>query len=265
MTERAAAGARDDAAEPTAPRRGRRWGRIIAVALAPVLLSSPWWGPSALSRLAFFQVRRVEIDGVRYLTPGEIVARLAVDTTRSVWDDLEPLERRVAEMPQVGAVRIERKLPGTLRVVVTEKVPVALVPSRDGFDVYDVDGTRLPIDPSRVARLDVPVVSVADSSLLRLLGAVRADQPRLFARLSELRRVGKDELLLRITRVTSWSGLTVDTAAPRQVTLPVRAMADVTVSRLADIFPVEHDLARRQARVAEIDLRYRDQVIARLQ
>jgi hypothetical protein len=42
-------------------------------------------------------------------------------------------------------------------------------------------------------------------------------------------------------------------------------MADVTVSRLADIFPVEHDLARRQARVAEIDLRYRDQVIARLQ
>jgi hypothetical protein len=35
--------------------------------------------------------------------------------------------------------------------------------------------------------------------------------------------------------------------------------------RLADIFPVESDLARRQARVKELDLRYRDQVIARLQ
>jgi len=40
---------------------------------------------------------------------------------------------------------------------------------------------------------------------------------------------------------------------------------DVTPERLAEIFPVEADLARRQARVAELDLRFRDQVIARLQ
>ena len=260
----------DDALAPaaaSAPRRGRRWGRIVAVLLAPVLLSSPWWGPSALSRLEFFQVRRVEIDGVRYLTPKEIVARLAVDTTRSVWDDVESLERRVAELPQVASVRVERKLPGTLRVVVTERVPVALVPTRDGFNVYDADGTSLPIDPSRVGGLDVPVIAAADSSLLRLLGAVRLDQPRLFARLSELRRVGRDELLLRISRAAEFAvsdSLTPSGPRPSS-TLPVRAMADVSVSRLADIFPVEHDLARRQARVAEIDLRYRDQVIARLQ
>jgi len=37
------------------------------------------------------------------------------------------------------------------------------------------------------------------------------------------------------------------------------------VDRLADIFPVENDLARRQVHVDELDLRYRDQVIARLQ
>jgi hypothetical protein len=42
-------------------------------------------------------------------------------------------------------------------------------------------------------------------------------------------------------------------------------MGDITVERLGDILPVEADLARRQARVAELDLRYRDQVIARLQ
>ena len=47
--------------------------------------------------------------------------------------------------------------------------------------------------------------------------------------------------------------------------LPVRAMLDVTPDRLAEIFPVEADLAKRQARVAELDLRFRDQVIARLQ
>ena len=46
---------------------------------------------------------------------------------------------------------------------------------------------------------------------------------------------------------------------------PVRAMQDITVERLAEVEPVEMDLARKQVRVAEIDLRYRDQVIARLQ
>ena len=33
---------------------------------------------------------------------------------------------------------------------------------------------------------------------------------------------------------------------------------------VSDIEPVERDLARRQLRAAELDLRYRDQVIARL-
>jgi hypothetical protein len=45
----------------------------------------------------------------------------------------------------------------------------------------------------------------------------------------------------------------------------VRLPVGLSVERLADIFPVESDLARRQVRVGEIDLRYRDQVIARLQ
>jgi hypothetical protein len=45
----------------------------------------------------------------------------------------------------------------------------------------------------------------------------------------------------------------------------VRLPIGLSVERLADIFPVERDLARRQAHVGELDLRYRDQVIARLQ
>jgi len=47
--------------------------------------------------------------------------------------------------------------------------------------------------------------------------------------------------------------------------LRVRVPVGLSVERLADIFPVESDLARRQASVSELDLRYRDQVIARLQ
>jgi hypothetical protein len=44
----------------------------------------------------------------------------------------------------------------------------------------------------------------------------------------------------------------------------VRARADATPERLADVGPVRADLARRRLVYAELDLRYRDQVVARL-
>lgn len=227
--------------------RPRRWGRIAAVAIAlPLLATSPWWTRAAAERMAFFRVRKVEIDGARYVDPAELVARLRVDTTTSVWAPVSPLERRVAAHPQVREVHIERRLPGTLVVRVAEHLPVALAPGRGGLKAYDAEGRLLPLDPSRVT-VDVPVVTAPDSAVLRLLGEVRVSDPALYARISEVRRAGRGEIVVALDR---W---------------PVRAMADLTAGRLAEIYPVEDDLARRRARVAELDLRFRDQVIARLQ
>ena len=91
---------------------GRSRLRRGAVALAALLvLASPWWARLIASQLSFFRVRRVEIVGVRYLSPNDILTRLRVDTTRSVWDDPTPLERRVAAHPQVANVSISRRLP----------------------------------------------------------------------------------------------------------------------------------------------------------
>ena len=247
---------------PAAPARGAspaaasgsaempRWKRVLKglgiLVLAAALFSVPWWGRSALSRLAFFRVRRVEIVGARYLPPSEIIKRLAIDTTESVWTALPPLARRVEKDPLVASATVERRLPGTLVVTVVEKVPVALVPARGGFRAYDRTGAALPLEPSRVP-VDLPVLAARDTALFRLLGDLRDSTPEVYARLSEVRRVGKRELVLRLTSV------------------PVRAMADVRPGRLADIIPVEQDLARRRARVVELDLRYREQVVARLE
>jgi cell division protein FtsQ len=43
----------------------------------------------------------------------------------------------------------------------------------------------------------------------------------------------------------------------------VRATPEVTVDRFKDILPVEADLARNRLRAVELDLRFRNQVIAR--
>jgi cell division protein FtsQ len=249
-----------------AERPRRRWRALIglAVLLAVVggLVSAPWWGPDVLSRLAYFRVRRIVIDGARYATAAELQHRMGVDTTWSVWTDRERVARRLRAHPLVADARVERRLPGTLHAIVVEKVPVALAAVRDGFVVYDSAGERLPIEPGRVGGVDAPVIAARDTSLLRLLASLRGEAPRLFERVSEARRVDRDEIIL--VMVSSHGDTRGATVASRGPTV-VRAMADVTAERLADLVPVEADLARRRARVAELDLRFRDQVIARLQ
>lgn len=229
-----------------APSGDRRWRLVALVVIVLALVTSPWWGRAALRRMAFFRVRNVEIVGARYLRASDVVARLAVDTTASVWDDVERLEARVRSHPQVAEVEIGRRLPGTLVVRVTENLPVALVPSRGGFQAVDARGRALPIDPSR-SNVDLPIVAQRDTALLRLMADVRRVSPALYARVSEVRRAGQGEIVVRL------------------VSVPVRAAVHVTAERLAETIPVEEDLARRGAAVAELDLRFRDQVIARLQ
>ena len=224
-----------------------RWRLVLAGVAALLLLASPLWGPGVLRRLAFFRVRRVEILGTRYTAPGELLDRLKVDTTRSVWDPLEPLAARIRTHAQVESVTVTRRLPGTIVVRVKERHPVALVAAPGGLRAVDERGRRLPLDPSRTP-VDAPVVTAAprDTMVYHLLGAMQREAPALYAKLSSIRASGTDEIVLQIAD------------------LPVRAMTNVTLARLGDIEPVERDLMRRQLRPTELDLRYRDQVIARL-
>ncbi|HET7622829.1 MAG TPA: FtsQ-type POTRA domain-containing protein [Gemmatimonadaceae bacterium] len=225
--------------------RAGLWGAAAVLALA-VVVSAPRWGPRILSHMSYFQIRHVEVSGQRYLPPREVLSLLGVDTTISIWTDLDSLENRLAAHPEIRAARIERKLPGTLQVRVTENLPVAFIPVARGLGVVDEDGATLPIDPSRVD-VDLPVVQRADTALLSLLADLRDESPRIFERISAARRDSRGDV---------------------ELTLPsysVLAGTGVSAARLAEIVPVENDLARRGARIAQLDLRFRDQVIARLQ
>lgn len=222
------------------------WRTMVALGVVLAALTAPAWGESLLARLSYFRVRHVEIYGRRYLSPDDVLARMRVDTMASVWGDLAMYERRIARHPLVRSVTVERKLPGTLVVRVEENRPVAFVPAAGGLRAVDASGRLLPIDPS-TADVDLPIVARADTALLRLLADVHTRAPGLYQQISSARRVGRDELAVEMSSVL------------------VRAPADIAADRLADIVPVENDLARRHARAAELDLRYRDQVIARLQ
>ena len=246
-------------------RLGRPGWKILGLLfLLAVIMAGAWGTRAAARQMAFFRVRNIEIKGVRYLQANDIVSRLKIDTVASLWDDLEPYRQRVMKHPQVSSVTISRRMPGTLVVTIQENLPVALAQTPSGLLPYDSLGRQLPIDPARTS-LDLPIVASTDPVLLKLVGAIRATEPRLFARIEEARRSGGGEILLALSRGPRAAAVPADNAALESRTLLVRVPVGLSVERLADIFPVETDLARRQVHVGELDFRYRDQVIARLQ
>ncbi len=235
------------------PAERPRWWRVLRLLLitgaVATTVSTPWWGPRALSRLEFFHVRRVVFEGMRYTPRAEALALLQVDTLQSVWQELAPLGTRLEGHPLVADVQVERQLPGTILVQVTEREPVALVRRQDGrLDPVDASGHRLPIDPAKVP-MDVPLSTSADSALMQFLDGLRTAEPALYARVERADRVkdkgAPDEFRVKLGPVT------------------VRTTPEVTVGRFKDILPVEADLARNRLRAVELDLRFRNQVIAR--
>ncbi|MDQ6926477.1 MAG: hypothetical protein M3154_09610, partial [Candidatus Eremiobacteraeota bacterium] len=192
---------------------------------------------------------------------------------------------------------VERRLPGVLHVVVHERVPVAMVPGPRGtLLLYDATGVALPLAPAHVGGVDVPLAASADPALLRALGALRSDAPGVYARVLEVARAPRaalgaapvagaagrgaraatrgdgapvlpehDELDFALaTAGGPGSGSTAPPTGSPTPPLLVRTAVDVNPARFAELGPVEADLARRGVRPAELDLRFRDQVVARL-
>src|SRR5262249_51241256 len=137
----------DDTGRPV--RDSRVW-LLLAGAIAVLVLGSPWWAPLLFRRMDFFRVRRVEIIGAHYVAASDILSRLNVDTSVSVWNPIKPLTARVAAYPGIQTVVVSRKLPGTLVVEITERIPVALIQTNGSLRAYDERGVLLPIDPARV-------------------------------------------------------------------------------------------------------------------
>ena len=141
---------------------------VVALAALGVLAGAVAEAPTALRRIRFFRVRRVELVGVRYLSPDSVLAALAIQPDQNVFDDAGAIERRASTLDGVVSARVERKLPGTLRVSLVERVPVAFAPGPDRLVALDGDGRPLPYNPTATA-LDLPVIGRPDSLLVRTL------------------------------------------------------------------------------------------------
>lgn len=229
------------------PAAGRAWlpsrKLLVRGAVALSVIAAGTLLPSALRRISFFDVRRLELVGARYLTPGDVAGALALPAGTSIFDDLAPLERRVVAMDGVLEAEVSRRLPGTLRFTVREREAVALTERRGRLVLMDVNGKVLPFDPTTPAD-DLPLAD-ADSRVGHLLVRFRAAEPELYARVDAGRRARGDVVLE--SGATRW-----------------RLREDATPDEFRALALVLGELARRGwTGWRELDARFSGRVIVR--
>jgi cell division protein FtsQ len=108
------------------------WAAVLA------LLGAAVWAVAFSSLLA---VRHVQVAGVHRLGADEVSRAAAVPTGGSLaLLDTGAIVDRVSRLAPVAEVHVHRLLPHTVRVVVKERTPTALVRTPRGLSLVDADG-----------------------------------------------------------------------------------------------------------------------------
>lgn len=221
------------------------------------------WGdavPEALASWDAFHIDDVEVRGLRYLSEESVVAWLDLEPATSVWSDADVWTERLLSHPMIKQVRVTRRVPDGLLVVVSERTPIALAPTPT-LEPIDAEGYRLPIDPVEF-RLDLPVIH----STRRPAEGARLfpeDVRRLAAEVEHL--MASDTAFLQLVSSVAWDGqgalVARWTEPPVAFLLPPRAPP----ARLREGLGALADaVAKFPARPPEaIDLRFADQVVVR--
>lgn len=132
-------------------RRGAAWMVVAVLAVAAGTTAALGWHAGlgwVRTHTRIFAVRQVDVAATRWVPPWEIVERTGVfpgDDLLAV--DPDSVAARVAAIPRVASVKVTRTWKRTVRVVVAEKVPVALLLDGRPEEVA-ADGTVLGPPPA---------------------------------------------------------------------------------------------------------------------
>jgi cell division protein FtsQ len=202
----------------------RRLIAILIMLVVTAVVCTVWFTP-------VLGVREVEVRGAVHLTGDQVREAAAIERgTPLVRVDVHAVDARVRDLPRVAGVHVERLLPGTLRLTVDERDPVAMINSPAGTHLVDAtakDYATVTSPPSGLPELRVGpdalaaavgVITQLPEALRREVLIVTADTP------SDVR------VTLSAGREARW-GSSADT--PRKA-----AVLEVLMTRQGTVFDV---------------------------
>lgn len=219
---------RAEVARSAGRRRLRRANVVLAVVCAAV------WTLVGL-RSPLLDVDRVQVSGVERTSEAQVRAAAGLAPGDAMAElDLDSARRRVADLPWVRTAVARRLWPGTVRIVVVERQPLAAVRGPRGWSRVDADGHVL----DRTSRRPPGLVALAGARS-GVPGGLLAQADRVA--LSTLGRLPPALVADAVTARGDPSGLVLELADGFEVVigdasdLRAKATAAVAVRRAADV------------------------------
>ncbi|MFC4051492.1 cell division protein FtsQ/DivIB [Actinomadura syzygii] len=201
---------RPGAAAPAAGRpRPNRWKAIFVTLLVLGALGLVTW---VLLGSRLLVVRHVEVTGEHLASRDRIVGAAGIDLgTPMARLKTGAVAERVEGLREVESADVRRQWPGTVRIVVRERVPVAVYERGGRYYRIDRHGVVVADDESRVSGL--PVLAVAspgpsDRATLAALSVLSDLPERVRERLGEVAATGPDAVTLTMAggQTVVWGG-----------------------------------------------------------
>jgi cell division protein FtsQ len=155
-------------------------------------------------------VHQVDVRGSVVLTDDEVRNAAAIEPgSPLIRLDLGGIHDRVAALPRVAAVEVERQLPGTVRLLITERVPVGSVKLPDGFHLVDATGKDYAVLPTAapgVPELVLAAPSSADPATRAVVGVVNELPEKLRPDVVQVSATSGADVKVTLTgnRVVKW-------------------------------------------------------------
>lgn len=174
----------------------------MVVALLVALGLVVWFTP-------LLAVREVEVYGVNTVSQEQVLTALDVPvSTPLLRVDLDAAAARVAALPRVARVSVDRHYPSGLTVSVTERVPQVYLDKPDGTHLLDDSGADFVIAPPTpgVPELVVPNPSATDPLTKAALAVVTALPNEVRTQVEQVAPTSPLDVRLRLTdgRTVLW-------------------------------------------------------------
>lgn len=176
--------------------RFRQAGVVVLALLAVV---AAIWGVNALLDASVFAVESVEVTGVTRLTEQHVIDLAGIPGDATLLNiGTAKIVQRIEADPWVDSVELDRDFPSTLKIAVTERVPVVMVDA-GGTDLWLVDADATWLGP-RTAD-DTDTVTIRDVADLEPAAGTKATSKELINAIAVARGIGEE--LRSATRAVS--------------------------------------------------------------
>jgi cell division protein FtsQ len=206
----------------------------------------------------YFSVREIQVRGGEKVSGNEIVTIAGLSKGMNIWKvDPAGIERKIAKHPWVRRVLVHREFPRRITIDVEERTPRAIVALRKLYYV-DTDGVIF-TEVQAGDKMNYPLLTGLSAEQLN------APDPTLRKRIQEAMRLGE----LMAQRAHALSEIHFDQPDQLVVYTAHQAMAlrmgwgdwEDKLARLERLLALWKG---NEARLASLDVSFRDQIVARL-